>query len=256
MSVTDPDSFRLIYAADAVSTVAFAVLVAVGLRRTPGFGPARSVRRGRRRAGLRRRAGRPPFAAYLVLGLAMGVFGYAQLNGPWAAFVTGHGGAGTRVVGLGFAANTAVIVGPAAAGRAAYPASPAQPPAAGDLPDLGAGVDDQRSRGAARPARPGRRRRLHRLARGLRARRDVPQPGRRRRPNALAPDVLRGRYNALAGSTIPVGALIGPPLAGLALAGPQPALWVVLITAGALAVRRRRPGVGRLLPAQRGPSSA
>ena len=68
-------------------------------------------------------------------------------------------------------------------------------------------------------------------------------------PNALAPDALRGRYNALAGSTIPVGALIGPPLAGLALAGPQPAVWAVLITGGALACAAGALVVGRLLPA-------
>ncbi len=250
VSVADPDSFRLIYTVDALSTVAFAVLVAVGLRRTPGFGPA-AVRApsATARPGYGAVLTDRPFAAYLVLGLAMGVFGYAQLNGPWAAFVTGHGGAGTRVVGLGFAANTAVIVGlqlpverltrrlrrsrlllaTCLTWAAAWTVSglAALPALHGPVADIGfiASV----------------------AIFGLGETFLSPVAGVV--PNALAPDALRGRYNALAGSTIPVGALIGPPLAGLALAGPQPAVWAVLITGGALACAAGALVVGRLLPA-------
>jgi MFS family permease len=252
VSVADPGSFRVVYSVDAASTLGFALLVALGLRRTPGFGPAlvRAPRAEGGRRGYRAALSDRPFAAYLVLGLAMGVFGYAQMDGPWAAFVTGDGGAGTRVVGLGFAANTAVIV-------------------ALQLP-------------VERLTRRFRRSRLMVLTcllwtvawivSGLAALPGLPDsvtdvgfiaslavfglgetflsPVGGVVPNELAPDALRGRYNALAGSTIPVGGLIGPPLAGLVLAGPAPASWTVLIAGGSLACAAGALVLGRLLPAR------
>ncbi|AMM19358.1 hypothetical protein AX769_03440 [Frondihabitans sp. PAMC 28766] len=261
VSVADPGSFRMIYSIDAGSTLVFALVVAIGLRRTPGFRPVthrkpaslplpKSASRAADRRGYWAVLTDRPFAAYLVLGLAMGVFGYAQMNGPWAAFVTGAGGASTRIVGLGFAANTAVIVALqlpvervtrrlrrsrlliltcliwAAAwimsGLAALPALHGPVGGVGFVVSLGVfGLGET-----------------------------FLSPVDGVIPNDLAPDALRGRYNALAGSTLPVGGLIGPPLAGLILAGPMPGVWIVAIAGGAVACAAGAVVLGRLLPAR------
>jgi MFS family permease len=63
--------------------------------------------------------------------------------------------------------------------------------------------------------------------------------------NELAPDQLRGRYNALASLTWAVAGMLGPALAGLLIGAGQASTWVVLVVGGsllasALALRLRR----------------
>ena len=47
---------------------------------------------------------------YMAVYLPIAFFGYGQLDGGWAAYVTQYAGATARVVGFAFAANTGVIV--------------------------------------------------------------------------------------------------------------------------------------------------
>ncbi|MGN6744392.1 MAG: MFS transporter [Amnibacterium sp.] len=255
VSLQNPASFQLIYGIDASTTALFALLVVVGMRRTPGFraDPAHPHHDGdgpRQPRGYRAVLADRAFVGYLSCALALGVFGYAQLNGPWAAFATLVGHATPRVVGIGFAVNTAAIVVSqlavvrltrtwrrtrqlaltaalwalawAATGLATVPALRGLPAAL--VLVLALGVF------------------------GLGETFLCPVSGAM--PNVLAPPHLRARYNALAATTWPLGGLIGPPVAGLLLGGPAPLGWVVLITAGTAATAVGGLVLGRFLPAR------
>jgi MFS family permease len=67
-------------------------------------------------------------------------------------------------------------------------------------------------------------------------------------PNALAPDHLRGRYNALNSATYPVSKFIGPPLAGVLLGGGMPGFWVGIVTLGMLLTAGAAVLLSRRLP--------
>ncbi|MFD1722459.1 MFS transporter [Amnibacterium endophyticum] len=250
VSLDRPASFHLVYGIDAASTAVFALLIALGLRRTPGFAaPDRPLHRDDVRIGgygavLRDR----PFAGYLAVAVALGVFGYAQMNGPWAAFAVAEGGTSTRVIGFAFAANTAVIVVlqlaverrtrawrrsrllVAAAllwtlawlvtGAAALPGLRGIPGDVGfvlALAVFGLGETFYSPVGGALP-------------------------------NALASEHLRGRYNALAGATWPVGGFVGPPLAGLLLGGARPGAWIGVVAVGTAVTAAASAVLGRRLP--------
>lgn len=251
VSIERPESFHLVYAIDAASTAAFVLLMLLGLRRTPGFDAsgaphATASGGGGYRAVLRDRA----FVGYLGVAFALGVFGYAQLNGPLAAFVTGVGGQSTQVVGFAFAANTVVIV----------------------VAQLG----------VERMTRRVRRSRLlmatalvWTLAWVLTGIAALPvfhgvtaavgfvlaaavfgfgetfySPVGGGLPNSLAPEHLRARYNSLAAATWPLGGLVGPPLAGALLGSAVPASWIWVIVAGGLATAVGAAALGARLPAE------
>jgi MFS family permease len=254
VSLDDPASFQLVYGIDAASTALFAVIALLGMRSAPGYravaaGPVRRQPGGPTAHGYRAVLADRAFLGYLVCALALGVFGYAQLNGPWAAFATLIGHATPRVVGIAFAANTAAIVVSqlavvrltrrwrrtrllgltsalwavawAATGLAALPA----------LHGLPADVILVLSLGIF----------------GLGETFLSPVSGAM--PNVLAPAHLRARYNALASITWPLGGLVGPPLAGLLLGGPEPASWALLITVGTALTALGGLALARLLPA-------
>lgn len=255
VALNNPASFQLVYGIDATSTALFAVLVVVGMRSAPGFravahGPVRQADPGERpthgyRAVLTDRA----FVAYLACALALGVFGYAQLNGPWAAFATLIAHATPRIVGFAFAANTAaIVVSQLAVVRLTQRWRRSRLLA---LTAVFWAVAWVATGLAALPA-----------LRGLPA--DVMlvlslavfglgetflSPVNGAMPNVLAPPHLRARYNALASMTWPIGELIGPPLAGLLLGGPAPASWVLLITVGTALTAAGGLALARLLPA-------
>jgi MFS family permease len=54
--------------------------------------------------------------------------------------------------------------------------------------------------------------------------------------NDLAPDHLRGRYNALSAGCFQIGGIVGPIAAGVLLRHHQEAAFIVLLVAGCLAV--------------------
>jgi MFS family permease len=252
VSLEHPGSFQLVYAVDAISTAAFAAIVVAGLRGTPGYLPdprgihphEEAVPRGYRSVLADRR-----FLGFLACGLLFSTFGYGQLDGPWAAFATLVAHASPQVVGIGFAANTAVIVvlqlaveratrrwrrsrmllatgvlwsaGWLCSGLAALPA----------LAGVPAGIALALSLGVF----------------GLGETFYSPVNGAL--TNALAPAHLRGRYNALASSTWPLGGLIGPPVAGLLLGSALPVLWVPVIAVGTAVAGIGGLRLGRVLPA-------
>jgi MFS family permease len=248
VSVQAPASFHLVYAVDAASTGVFAVLLLVGLRGTPGYGPRRrradDGSRGGYLAVLRDR----PFVGYLAVALALGLFGYAQLIGPWASFVTGVGGSSTQVVGFAFAANTAAIVivqlgverltrrvrrsvllvatalvwalAWVITGVAALPAFAGIGAAVGFVVALAVfGIGETF---------------YSPIGGGM--------------PNALAPDHLRARYNSLAAATWPLGGFIGAPLAGALLGGALPMSWVWVITIALVVTAAAAAVLGTRLP--------
>ena len=254
VSLDHPASFQLVYGVDAACTAAFALIALLGMRSAPGYravvrAPVRAREGERLRHGYRAVLSDRAFVAYLVCAFALGVFGYAQLNGPWAAFATLVGHATPRVVGIAFAANTAAIVVSqlavvrltqrwrrtrllaltsalwtlawAATGFAALPAF--RGPAAdliliGSLTIFGLGET-------------------------------FLSPVNGAMPNVLAPEHLRARYNALAATTWPLGGLVGPPLAGLLLGSAVPASWALLITVGTAVTAAGALALARLLPA-------
>lgn len=254
VSLDDPASFQLVYGIDAASTALFAAIALLGMRGAPGYRSVAHVRPvadpGERIAhGYRAVLSDRAFVGYLICALALGVFGYAQLNGPWAAFATLIGHATPRVVGLAFGANTAAIVlaqlavvrltrrwrrtrllaltstlwavAWAATGLAALPALRGLPADVILIAALGVfGLGET-----------------------------FLSPVNGAMPNVLAPPHLRARYNALASTTWPLGSLVGPPLAGLLLGSAVPASWVVLITVGTLLTSAGGLALARVLPA-------
>jgi MFS family permease len=256
ISLDHPDTFALVYTVDAASTFVFASIVFLGMRNSPGFRPlaappapgpvgeAPAVR------GYRAVLSNRPFVGFLVCALLLGVFGYAQLNGPWAAFATLIVGATPRTVGIAFAVNTAVIVGAQlvvvrltrrwrrsrllgctaafwtaawlVTGLSALPALHGLPADIALVASLGMfGLGET-----------------------------FLSPVNGALPNDLAPDHLRARYNALASSTWPLGGLIGPPIAGALLGSPLPTSWVLVIAVGAAVAGVVGLGLGRVLPAR------
>lgn len=249
VSIERPASFHLVYGIDASTTAAFALLVLIGLRRAPGFLPGERHREAGTRGGYREVLRDRAFVGYLLVALALGVFGYAQLNGPWASFVTSVGGGTTQVVGFAFAANTAAIVlvqltverVTRRVRRSRLLAATALVWALGWV-----------LTGLA--ALPG----LHGVAAGIGfvlaltvfgVGETFYSPVGGGVPNALAPVHLRARYNALASATWPLGGFLGPPLAGALLGGGLPMSWVVVIVVGLLGSAAGAVLLGRRLPA-------
>lgn len=115
-----PGPFRVILLADAASYVLFAgALLAVGGRLRGGSAPSDpfvsdngpSAEPGGGRLGYRQViADRALLGALLVNSLFM-VFALSPSNSAYPAWVTGAGGSSTRIVGLGFALNISVLLG-------------------------------------------------------------------------------------------------------------------------------------------------
>lgn len=248
VSVSRPNSFHVVYVVDGATTATFALILLFGLRHTAGWTAHAhqpgEVARTTYRTALRDR----PFVAYLGVLLALAVFGSAQTEGPWAGFVTLTSNGSSQVIGLGFAANTAAIIvfqlpverrtrglrrsrllvvcalcGALAwvlTGFAGWPGLPAT--AAGTLFVLALGVFGVGE--------------------------TFLSPVINAVPNALAPDHLRGRYNALNSATYPVSKFVGPPLAGVLLGGGVPGAWVGVVTLGMLLTAGAAVLLGRRLP--------
>jgi predicted MFS family arabinose efflux permease len=189
-----------------------------------------------------------PFVGFLACSFLFSLFGYAQLDGPWAAFATLTLGVSPRAVGIGFAVNTAVIV----ACQLVVVRLTGRWRRSRLL--LGAGVLWACAWGitalAALPV-------LHGIGSvialavslgvfGLGETLFSPVAGGL--PNELATEGLRARYNALGSTTWSVAGFAGPPLAGVLLGSPTPGLWVVVIVAGMLVASVAAIVLGRILP--------
>lgn len=248
VSVSRPASFHVVYAVDGATTAVFALILLTRLRGTAGWAAhgdqGDHLAHARYRTVLRDR----PFVAYLAVVLALAVFGSAQLQGPWAAFVTGTSGGSAQVIGLGFAANTAAIialqlpverrtrglrrsrllVACALCGALAWVLT-----GAAGLPEMSATASAVLAVSALAVFGAGE---------------TFLSPVINAVPNALAPDHLRGRYNALNSATYPVSKLVGPPLAGVLIGSAAPVSWVVTVTLGLLLAAGGAVLLGRRLP--------
>lgn len=253
VTLRHPESFQIVYLADAASTLVFAAIVGVGMRRSSGFrGAPAQPREGEEAAparGYRTVLANRPFVGFLLCSFLFTLFGYAQLDGPWAAFATTTIGAEPRAVGIAFAVNTATIVvcqlgvvrltGRWRRSRLLLTAAAlwacawlitaiAAAPALRGLPAAIALAVSLAVFGLGETL-------FSPVAGGL--------------PNDLATEDLRARYNALGSTTWSVAGFVGPPMAGLLLGSGAPSLWVVVVSAGMVVAALGAVALGRALPA-------
>jgi hypothetical protein len=87
-------------------------------------------------------------------------------------------------------------------------------------------------------------------SRRLRARGNALRPGLVDPDNELAPDHLRGRYNALSACVWGVTGIIGPPMGTALIATGVSALWISPLVAGCPFIAAATSGLGRRLPAR------
>lgn len=248
VSVSRPNSFHVVYVLDGVTTAMFALILFFGLRNTAGWTAhghrTRQLAPTTYRTVLRDR----PFVAYLAVLLALAVFGSAQVEGPWAAFVALTPNGSAQIVGLGFAANTAAIIAfqlpverwTRRVGRSWLLVVSAL---LGALSWVMTGIASLPGLPATAAAT------MLVLALGVFGVGETfLSPVINAMPNALAPDHLRGRYNALNSATYPISKFIGPPLAGVLIGGAVPGFWVGTVTLGMLLTAGAAILLGRRLP--------
>jgi len=253
VSISRPSSFELVYLLDAAGSLVFAVIVLVGMRNSPGFARSASVHPdappqpdGRR--GYRQVLANRPFVGFLVCSFLFFLFGYAQLNGPWAIFATLIVGGGPQVVGIAFAVNTATIV----ACQLLVTRISRRWRRSRSL--LSAGLFWMLAWGISATALvPAFRGPIAFVA--LAVSLGVFGLGETffsvvagALPNDLAEPELRGRYNAASAAITSVAGFVGPPLAGLLLGSAVPTSWIFVIVAGMALTSVGTVVLGRLLP--------
>jgi len=226
-----PRTFQALYLGDSVTFVAFAVVVASlrGLGGSQQDQDGEPPPEGGYRDLLRDRA----LVRYALVSFVLLSCGYGAIEVGFPAFATAQAGVSARVVAFGYVGNTLVIV-------------------LGQLLVLRLVQGRSRSRVIAAVGAVWA---LSWLVLGLAA--VVPgrwmavalvlaspsvfaigetlwQPVAPAIVNDLAPEHLRGRYNAVNSVTWSVAGVVGPALAGLLLGAGRPALWIVLVSAGSL----------------------
>lgn len=255
VDVDSPQTFVVLYVANAVSCLVYAVVL-------PPAAPRRVAEEHEEQASYREVLADPVFRRVCLVSLLFALTGYSALDGGVPAYARVVGGVSPQVVALLFAVNTALIVGgqlavvrllrgrrrsSALAGAALVWALawgllllvPLLPPAGRVAAVLAYGA-------------------VFGLGETLMA------PVLGPLVNALATDRLRGRYNATQGATFSVAFVVGPALAALLVGTGLGVVWVTALVAGSLlsallAVRLRRrltpeqDGIGPLVPADPGP---
>ncbi|MHB1527108.1 MAG: MFS transporter [Candidatus Dormibacteria bacterium] len=256
VSLHHASTFQLIYLADGVSFLLFAIVLGVGLRHFRGVGRAAAERaetaRGSYLAVLRDR----PFTLYLLCSLGFVLFGYAQVEAGFSVFAIEFVRVSPRVVGVAFAANCFVIAAAQTwVTRLTEARSRTMSLAAGalmvavswclaglaDLPGLRLGAAAVFLVAAAAVLGVGE---------------TLVSPAASTLVNALASDRLRGRYNALAASVWGATGIIGPPLATSLLALGDPVLWIGPLVVGSLITAAGTVGLGRVIPRSANMSAA
>jgi MFS family permease len=225
--VGDPSTFQSLYLADAFSFVVPLVLLAWPLRHVGNGTAAHAAEPGSYREVLADRV----FLRLLVLSLVSSFVGYGMMEAGWTAFARTVADASTGVIGVAFAANTATIVllqlvvlrlieGRrrtrliallACVWAAAYVVM--------GLAGLAPGTTGAAVLLVASMA-------VFALGETLLS------PVAPALTNALAPDRLRGRYNAVASTAFQVGAIAAPVTAGFLLGAGSAAVFVVVLIAG------------------------
>lgn len=230
--VSDPRTFELLYSLDALSWLVFAVVL---LKMTDiGNAVDRSEDGGDPAAGGYRRVFRDRnFVRLFVLMTLLVTIGYAQLESGYPAYATGEGGISTTALGMTFAANTFAIVlaqlvvlkllrgkrrtrglmGICVLWAVAWTLAVV-------VGQLGDGL--AKNAGFA----------LVMVVFGLGE--CLVSPTAPAMLNDLAPDALRGRYNAAYSFTFSAGHIAGPALAGLFLGRGLGDQWFALLAIASL----------------------
>lgn len=248
VQVSRPGTFELVYLLDAATFLGYAV--ALARIRDPGAPAGEQPRSGSYREVARHRLFRPVFALSLLLALT----GYTQVDSGLPAFATDVAGVSPRVIAMVFVANTGtIVVGQLVVLRrlegvrrtrallmvaAIWAASWLLLGSAGLLPGHGMRVAAVVTFGAVF---------------GLGETFMAPTIGPM--VNDIAPEHLRGRFNAMNSLAYAVGFTVGPPVSSALIGAGLSAVWVGLLLAGtatvAVLARRLEP---RLTPAHNGVS--
>jgi MFS family permease len=247
VDVARPETFALVYRADALTFLAPLLVLTGPLRRVGG--PAAPVHAAPARiAGsyadvVRDRV----FRRLLLLSLVSSFVGYGQVEGGWTAYANTIARVSTRTIGIGFAANTAVIVALQVAvlrlihGRrrtrmlalqavlwaAAWAivglagAVPATPAAA--VLTVGGFAVFALGETLLSPTLPAIR-------------------------NDVAPEHLRGRYNALASIAFQLAHVGGPAVAGALLGAGRAGAFIAMLVGGSLLLAVMTLRLERTLP--------
>jgi MFS family permease len=235
VDVHDVTTFQGIYLADALSYLPALFLLAVPLRHVAGrpvhdeeTGPPEQI-------GYLAVLRRPAVGSLMLLGFVASFVGYSQLNAGMPAYARAVGEVSTRGLGLAFGANTLVIV----------------------LLQL---VVLQRIEGRRRtrvivvmgvvwalswlllggsgliPGTAGATVLVAACAAVFALGETLMQPTIPALVNELAPDHLRGRYNALSSATFQLAAIVAPPIAGFLVGHHLGNVYIAVLVAGCLLV--------------------
>lgn len=249
-------TFQGIYLADAASYLPALFLLTVPLRHVAGR-PEHDPDSPPEQVGYVAVLRRPAVASLMVLGFVASFVGYSQLNTGMPAFARAVGEVSTQGLGLAFGANTLVIV-------------------LLQLTVLRQIEGRRRTRviavmgvlwavswlllGASGlvPGTVGATILVAACASVFALGETLMQPTIPALVNELAPDHLRGRYNALSSATFQLAAIIAPPVAGFLIGHDLGDVFIVVLVVGclltgALAVLRLEP---QLTPEANGVRSA
>jgi MFS family permease len=245
-------TFQSIYLADAVSFVPALVLLLGPLRHVAGR-PVHDEEVAGEKVGYLAVLRRPAVASLMLLGFASSFVGYSQLNAGMPAFAYAVGEVSTRGLGFAFAANTFVIVvlqlfvlrRIEGLRRTRVIAVMGVVWAGSWLLLGGSGLV---------PGTVGATLLVAACASVFALGETMLQPTIPALVNDLAPDHLRGRYNALSSAAFQLAAVVAPPIAGFLIGHGRGdvyigSLVVGSILCGVLAVARVEP---QLTPAVNG----
>jgi MFS family permease len=259
VDVTRPGTFQVLYLANAATfLVPAAILLSlphVGRPSPPQLSISDSAPKGSGHGGYGRVLRDRAFVAFFLFGLVLATVGYAQIEVGFTAFATEVARVPPRVIAWSFAGNTTLIVlcqlfvlrwlDGRSRTRALALAGVMFAVAWSSLGLAGVAGAHARPQVAA----------IAVIAFGVifAIGETMMTPILPTITNALAPNDLRGRYNALASMIFGLSGIIGPATAGPLIGGGHGALWLELVVGGslvaaAMALWLRR----RLTPAQDG----
>ena len=225
-------TFQTIYLADAVSYLPGLFLLTVPLRHVAGR-PEHPHGKEPVRVGYLEVARRPAVAPLLLLSFVSSYVGYSQLNAGMPAFARAVGEVSTQGLGLAFAANTLVIVVlqlvvlQRIEGRRRTRVIAVMGVVwAGSWLLLGATGLVSGTWGATLLVAA--------CASVFAFGETLLQPTIPALVNELAPDHLRGRYNALSSGTFQLAAIVAPPIAGIMVDHDLGALYIASLVVGCL----------------------
>ncbi|MDA8262102.1 MAG: MFS transporter [Actinomycetota bacterium] len=225
-----------------------AVVFEVGFRRLPRLVEEGSEDAKSNRGGMFQPLRDGVFMRYMAVYLPITFFGYGQLDGGWAAYVTQYAGATARVVGFAFAANTGVIV--LSQMLVVRYVERVRRSRALALVSVGWSLCWLITLLAATPALRGIVADVLMVSSlglfGLAE--TVFQPVASMLSNELAPPEQRGRYNAFTSAAWGASGMVGPPIAGVLVGLGSALAWAVPVAVACAASGLGALRLGSILP--------